>query len=132
MRAFKSGTTSTGLRRKVASIAAAFAMAGTGLAASASPAAAGSLGQQLAVGTTYSDMIYVCGFNQNGENVCTPWTDSPETWTYFSGWWFHGRVKITGYRNDAPAGESPWRTATCDVPETQTSNWFPCYTSSQL
>ncbi|WP_406059269.1 hypothetical protein OG462_19615 [Streptomyces sp. NBC_01077] len=101
---FGSNAAPSGLRRKVGALAAAFAMAGAGLAAGAAPAAAGSYGQQLAIGTTYSDMIFVCGFNQNGENVCTPWTDTPETWTYFSGWWFHGRVKIIGHRNDAPAG----------------------------
>ncbi|MEV7569336.1 hypothetical protein [Streptomyces tanashiensis] len=121
-----------GLRRKAGAFAAAVALAGAGLAAGATPAFAGSYGQQLAVGTTYSDMIYACGLNQNDENVCTPWTDSPERWTYLSGWWFHGRVKIIGYRNDAPAGENAWRQATCDVPESQAGNWFSCYTTSQL
>ncbi|MEX0167760.1 hypothetical protein [Streptomyces sp. LMG1-1-1.1] len=91
-------TITTSPLRRLGVAAAAAALGGLAVMSGASPAAAGSNGQQIKFhdsrGTIYS--VRIKGNNQNGQYVeaCfnTNYTDN-----YLSGWWWKGPVNITGY-----------------------------------
>ncbi|MFF4448328.1 hypothetical protein [Streptomyces sp. NPDC001502] len=115
---------------RLSATAAALGMAYIGILATAGPAAAASNGQTVAVGTRYSDRIFICGHNQSDTLVCTDWIATPQTWAFVSGWWWKGEITITGEQLDA--GQPVKRRAKCQVPVSYPSSLFWCETKNQL
>ncbi|MER6029828.1 hypothetical protein [Streptomyces sp. NPDC001851] len=89
----------------------------------ATPAQAGTNGQQVAVSTWHSDKARVCGYNQNHTYACTPWFSTPGSgWYGVAGYWFKGDVFITGV--NAVTGAA--RHVTCNIPKSQSGDWTLC------
>ncbi|MGW5781184.1 hypothetical protein [Streptomyces sp. NPDC003863] len=76
------------------------------LAFAASPASAGTNGQQILFsddrGDTYS--VLVSGHNQDGQPASHCF-NTPATDNYLSGWWWKGTVAVTGYARSGCSGE---------------------------
>ncbi|MFJ5532959.1 hypothetical protein [Streptomyces sp. NPDC093261] len=89
----------------------------------ATPAQAGTNGQQVAVSTWHSDKARVCGYNQHNKYACTPWFRTPGSGYYGApGYWFAGTVLITGVNEVTGHAYK----ATCGVPKSQSGNWTYC------
>ncbi|MFC0844010.1 hypothetical protein ACFH04_09845 [Streptomyces noboritoensis] len=106
--------------RTTIGVSAAALAAATGVMASSGSASAGSNGQQVRVSTYYSDYARVCGVNQHGVHVCTPWFDTPGSGYHGqTGWWFKGRTTIEGVNAD----NGQHRKVTISVPVSQSGDW---------
>jgi hypothetical protein len=98
-------------------MAAGLPLLGTGIAS------AGTNGQQVAVSTWYSDEVYVCGDNQNGDYTCSNWFATPGTgYTELPNSWWKGEIFITGY--DETNGQYYYATFT--VPVSMSGNVYDC------
>lgn len=95
-------------------------LAATGLAA-AGPASAGTNGQQVYFFDLSSSHVQICGYNQNGTHLCTPWFPAAPGYDYFMhNYWWVGRIWIYGYNVSA-------QNSSCVVPRYQAgSDWYPC------
>lgn len=81
--------------------------------------------------TRDSDRIFICGHNQSDTLVCTDWIATPQTWAFVSGWWWKGKITITGEQFDA--GPTPVkRRATREVPLSYPASLFWCETKDRL
>lgn len=114
-----------GAIRRIATSAAAVAMAAAGAVGIATPAHAGGNGQQLVFVDKYSNAwsIYVYGYNQNGA-----WTqgcfNTPEKETVLSGYWWKGSVSYQAYYNSNCTGTKVgwgWDSVPVNQPE---SNYY--------
>jgi hypothetical protein len=87
--------------------------------ASAGSAAAGANGQEVYFYNPSSSHVQICGGNQSGHHVCTPWfsVGRSRNVNVVSYWW-KGKIWIYGHNNSAQI--------TCSVPSNYGSNWFYC------
>lgn len=92
----------------------------------ASPAAAGTNGQEVFFEDANSNHVQACGYNQNHKHVCTPWfytshgAPGGAVDVYLTGYWWIGKVWVYGY--DASAA------MTCSVSKSNPYgvNWYYC------
>lgn len=99
-------------------------MAATGVAMTGAGTALANTanGEQVQSYNPSSSHIQICGHNQNGTHVCTPWFAVPESASIFvHHYWWKGQVWIYGYNNSA---SNPH----CVVPKTYTSSFYYCGT----
>lgn len=86
---------------------------------------AGSNGQQITIyegSATYS--VRISGDNQVGEEIHQI-VNTPDYPTWDSGHWWKGTVQITSYTGTDATGTDEG-TLDCDVPVSQSSNWYAC------
>jgi hypothetical protein len=95
-------------------------VAATGLA-SAGPASAGSNGQQVSFTDLLSSQYQICGRNQNGTHLCTPWFPGAyPALNELAGYWWKGQIWIYGRNRSAQI--------TCYVPTNLAGDWYFCGT----
>jgi len=117
---------------RTGSLIAGSALAAAALITTAAPATAGTNGQQMAISTRYSDVVQMCGNNQNGVRVCTGWISTPNYWTKVYGWWWKGEVEFWGIQYDGPGGYEVHRYSYCNVPASQADDWTWCDEAGDL
>ena len=116
------------LRKKVATIAGAAALAFASVLGSAGQSFAGSNGQQIRFHDT-STVVYsirIQGYNQNGDSVSGCFsTPSKDTW--ISGWWWKGEVSVTFYKTNSCSFATYYDDIIAWVPDEQSGDWTTVY-----
>jgi hypothetical protein len=118
---------------RLAALAVAAVLAfGAGALGKPSAAHAGSNGQQIQICAsvlTSFGKAFIVGPNQNGlvtasPNVWVPWTDTEfgPRCNQLKNYWWKGTVTIHWYYADG----SYYRSSTCTIPVTQSSDWVSC------
>lgn len=89
-------------------------------------ALAGSSGQQVEVYVTAgTDSVEISGHNQIGEEIHQGLNIGANP-TKDTGYWWEKTLEITAYTgaNESGTASGPYA---CDVPVSQSSNWYSCY-----
>ncbi|MGA5069066.1 hypothetical protein ACPB9E_35745 [Streptomyces exfoliatus] len=113
--------------RRSAAASGALALAALGVLGGAHPAAAGTNGQQIVFhdsrGTVWS--VRIKGTNQDGQ-YAEQCFNTNHTDTCLSGWWWKGRINVTGYTaGECTSGAPIAYIGEVDVPTYQAnSDWF--------
>jgi hypothetical protein len=95
-------------------------LAAAGLAGAGPALADSTNGEQVYFYDLGSSHVQICGYNQNGTHVCTPWFSAvPGDSIYIHNYWWKGRVWIYGYNESA-------QNSACIVPAKYYSDWYQC------
>ncbi|MEU8620202.1 hypothetical protein [Streptomyces sp. NPDC048623] len=112
------------LRSRTGAAAVSVAGAALALVATATPASAGTNGQQIEFFDRQSSVysIWINGFNQYGQQV-THCVNTPGETTWVSGWWWKGQNSVVGFNRSDCNGDAIWSTRN-DIPVSQPSDWY--------
>jgi hypothetical protein len=101
-----------------------------GLAYLATPAIAGTQGQQVYIYAPFERSVQICGPNQNyqytHQSVCAAADVRSSPLLYFPKWWWNGTVSIRNYSSYGEQPGSYLGTNNCQVPTVQNADWFGC------
>jgi len=87
---------------------------------------AGSSGQQITVYTgSATRSVKIGGDNQFGAETHQT-LETPSSPTYDSGYWWERTIQITSYSGTGGSG-SDLGTVDCNVPVSQSGNWYDCF-----